>query len=562
MNPKPLPYELYLFEPPNLSQIKQGVETILNTPFKPVRQVYRLRNFDKSTSTPVFSNIVKDPIVSIDNLKPDTFYVIQISKQISEGKFSKIFTGLEMTNIPMPVQLKMIKLNEGKSEDSDYFLSFDLPSFNQQDLETLNATIVIKNALNNQILSERKLEHSNTEDLNNDLNSLMKNINDKEKGLYLSAEISTNRNKRASKTGSIIFNTDTKHVIKTFENESVQAAIRKDKEKITASSNGFIRNLQLLRATTDSLVISWDTKDANANSEFDYWVEIVEAIDDATNGDGLTTTLVDPNSIKLLQSFMNPFTIQNLSPATTYNVKVLAYPKGVEPDPKISQPTHTSMTTKLLTTLPILILNPEIISTELDSVTVKWENSFLTSQVSGIEIDVEEITTTKVIGNIEYFAADKNQNEGDEGYTRGYRLDQYQSSFLISSLPAGRVFNIKLTLIDIKGQPGPFTQIITTTKIPPIQESTINLDAEINDKSVTVSWTAPSYLNEDSNVSKYILNLIDDENEVAETIEVDPEETFVKFRSLGMYEKYVLELSTVLSFEDIDTKETESVEGK
>lgn len=259
---------------------------------------------------------------------------------------------------------------------------------------------------------------------------------------------------------------------------------------------------------------------------------------------------------------MNPFTIQNLSPATTYNVKVLAYPKGVEPDPKISQPTHTSMTTKLLTTLPILILNPEIISTELDSVTVKWENSFLTSQVSGIEIDVEEITTTKVIGNIEYFAADKNQNEGDEGYTRGYRLDQYQSSFLISSLPAGRVFNIKLTLIDIKGQPGPFTQIITTTKIPPIQESTINLDAEINDKSVTVSWTAPSYLNEDSNVSKYILNLIDDENEVAETIEVDPEETFVKFRSLGMYEKYVLELSTVLSFEDIDTKETESVEGK
>ena len=562
MNPKPLPYELYLFEPPNLSQIKQGVETILNTPFKPVRQVYRLRNFDKSTSTPVFSNIVKDPIVSIDNLKPDTFYVIQISKQISEGKFSKIFTGLEMTNIPMPVQLKMIKLNEGKSEDSDYFLSFDLPSFNQQDLETLNATIVIKNALNNQILSERKLEHSNTEDLNNDLNSLMKNINDKEKGLYLSAEISTNRNKRASKTGSIIFNTDTKHVIKTFENESVQAAIRKDKEKITASSNGFIRNLQLLRATTDSLVISWDTKDADSNSEFDYWVEIVEAIDDATNGDGLTTTLVDPNSIKLLQSFMNPFTIQNLSPATTYNVKVLAYPKGVEPDPKISQPTHTSMTTKLLTTLPILILNPEIISTELDSVTVKWENSFLTSQVSGIEIDVEEITTTKVIGNIEYFAADKNQNEGDEGYTRGYRLDQYQSSFLISSLPAGRVFNIKLTLIDIKGQPGPFTQIITTTKIPPIQESTINLDAEINDKSVTVSWTAPSYLNEDSNVSKYILNLIDDENEVAETIEVDPEETFVKFRSLGMYEKYVLELSTVLSFEDIDTKETESVEGK
>ena len=328
---------MQIYKPNDLTLLKPEVEQILSTRFTFLRTVPRLRSFSDVSS---ISTLVSDQIIDsgagtnieITNLTPDTFYIIAISKEITlktaafpNGihKFTRIFTGIEMTEISQPMNLRLIKLKDGVSFRSDYFIDFELIQANDQMLAGLNVTINLINSQTGTLLKEKIVENTPNYGI------LLRNIDDTQTN-YITARVATNRMNRSSQSSRVHLNTFKRNTFYAENEDDIPSAIAKD----TRESDS-LKSIELLTSTSSSLEISWISLDEPLDYEIilsSFKRDMMKSFNNKRRKKRQIQNL-DPvfgeNDLDqtIIKATSNPFTITNLDPASTYKVKVLGKDK-------------------------------------------------------------------------------------------------------------------------------------------------------------------------------------------------------------------------------------------
>ena len=571
-------YQVQIYKPNDLTLLKPEVEQILSTRFTFLRTVPRLRSFSdvSSISTLVFDQIIDSGAgtnIEVNNLTPDTFYIIAISKEITlktaafpngMQKFTRIFTGIEMTEISQPMNLRLIKLKDGVSFRSDYFIDFELIQANDQMLAGLNVTINLINSQTGTLLKEKIVENTPNYGI------LLKNIDDTQTN-YITARVATNRMNRSSQSSRVHLNTFKRNTFYAENEEDIPSAIAKD----TRESDS-LKSIELLTSTSSSLEISWISLDEPLDYEIilsSFKKDMMKSFNKRKKRQIQNLEPVfGENELdqSIIKATSNPFIITDLDPASTYKVKVLG-------KDKTSGLVSFESDEKWHSTQPILITDAEVVSQSFDQLQIKWTNDFMPSQVSKILLEIREISTKRTENNNEYYAttpvnflADR-KIQNRQAYQKSVRLENFETESVLGNLPPGRVFEIMLTPFNIANEQVSSTKIISMTAIPKLDVAQIRLTPELdsnlqnrlrgNDNDLLVNWQTPLYNNQESAVSYYILNLFDSRMRLVRRYQAAPDSD-VRFKNMGFRERYSLEISTVVSYEDPVTLESVGEQGK